>query len=99
MNFFEKAFYMGLGAVSFTREKAEKMFDEMVEKGELSRDEAKKKVEDFIKKGEEQKKEFRSMIREELNDWRKDFGMVTRAELEGLEARIRELESKLNQAQ
>jgi hypothetical protein len=37
-----KAIYFGLGVISLSREKAEKIYHEMVEKGEMSKDEARK---------------------------------------------------------
>lgn len=98
MNVFEKFINLGLGTFSMTKEKAEKLIDEMVERGELNREEAKKNVEELIKKGEEQRDNFRSMMREEMDKWKKDSGHASKEEIERLEARIKELEDKLNQA-
>jgi polyhydroxyalkanoate synthesis regulator phasin len=91
----KKAFYLGLGAITLTKEKAEKTINEMTEKGEMNKEEAKQFVDDVIQKGEEQKKEIRRIISEEIEEWRKGFGVVTRAEYEALEARIKKLEEKL----
>lgn len=97
MSLFDKAITMGFGAFSMTRERAEKLMDEMVARGEISREEAKKSMDDLLERGEQEKTEFRSMIREEIDKWRKDFGVITRADLEKLEAKIADLESKLQQ--
>ncbi|MEQ8176111.1 MAG: hypothetical protein ABRQ26_13710 [Syntrophomonadaceae bacterium] len=93
----KKMVYFGLGALTLTREKAEKVFSEMVEKGEMNRDEAKQWVEDVIKRGEEEKTEFRTTIRKELEQIRSDFPLVTKADLENIEARLAAIESKLQQ--
>ncbi|MEN6462508.1 MAG: hypothetical protein ABFC94_14225 [Syntrophomonas sp.] len=95
MSLMKKAFYLGLGAISLTKERAEKTINEMAEKGEMNKDEAKQFVDEIIQKGEEQKKEIRHIISEEIDEWRKDFGVVSRGEFEALEARIKKLEEKL----
>lgn len=92
-----KMIYFGLGALTLTREKADKVFQEMVEKGEMNRDEAKQWVEDVIKRGEEEKTEFRAAIRKELEQIRSDFPLVTKTDLEAIEARLAAIESKLQQ--
>lgn len=98
MNIFERFINLGLGTFSMTKEKAEKFIDELVERGELNREEAKKTVEELIKKGEEQRDHLRTMMREEMDKWKRDSGSASREEIERLEARIKELEDKLNQS-
>jgi polyhydroxyalkanoate synthesis regulator phasin len=90
-NMMKKAFYLGLGVMSMTREKAERFYNEMIEKGQMSKEEARQFVDDAIKKGEEERKEMKQFIREEM----KDLSMVSRTEFEALEARVKELEEKL----
>lgn len=95
MSLMRKALYLGLGALSFTKEKAEKAINEMSEKGEMTRDEAKQFVDDIMQKGEEQKAQIKEMITDEINDFRKNIGVVSRADYEALEARVKELENQL----
>ncbi len=97
MRFMVKAINLGLGAVSLTKEKAEKFIDEMVEKGEINKEEAKQTLDDVMKKGEEHREEVRKMIREEIENWKARFPVVSRADYEKLEQRIVELESKQQQ--
>lgn len=96
MSMIRKAFLLGLGAMSITREKAEHYYNEVIEKGHMNKEEARQFIEDAIKKGEEERKEIRGFIREELNELKKDFSGVTRSEFEALEARVKELEQKLS---
>ena len=91
----KKALYFGLGAVSLTREKLEKVVDELAEKGELSHEEARQFIDDAVKKGQEEKEEMHNLIRQEIGKLRKESSMVTKSDLEALENRIKELESKL----
>lgn len=91
----KKAFYLGLGVMSMTREKAERFYNEMIEKGQMSGEEAREFVDEAVKKGEEERKEMSKFIREEMDEFKKDWSMVSRAEFEALEARVKELEQKL----
>ncbi|MDD3852292.1 MAG: polyhydroxyalkanoate synthesis regulator [Syntrophomonadaceae bacterium] len=94
MSMIKKALYLGLGIFSVTREKAEKLVNELVEKGEMSGDEAKQIIDDLLTRGEEEKQALRKMVKEEIEDWRKDFSLVTRSEFESLKARIEEMQQK-----
>jgi polyhydroxyalkanoate synthesis regulator phasin len=60
----QKAFYLGVGAASYAAEKAgqtlhelkgqaQKLADEMVEKGEMTTEEARKFVDDFVKQAQQ----------------------------------------------
>lgn len=94
---FRKLMYFSFGALTMTREKAEKFFNEMVEKGEMSKEEAKTFIDETIKKGEEQKSEVREMVKAELEKVKNELSLVKRSDVELLEARIAELEKKLNE--
>jgi polyhydroxyalkanoate synthesis regulator phasin len=95
MSLIRKTFYMGLGALTLTKEKAERLIKEMEEKGEMSREEGKEFLDEVIKKGEEQKNEIRSMISDNLKDLKSDFCGVSQADYQALEERVRKLEEKL----
>lgn len=94
---FDKMVNLGLGAISLTKERAELFIDEMVERGEISKEDAKQTLEDVMQKGREQREEVRTMIQEEMDSWKNNLGVVTRAELDKMAERIKELESKLPQ--
>lgn len=91
-----KMIYLGLGTLSLTREKAEKMMNEMVDKGEVNKEEARQFIDEAIKKGAEEKEELRQMIRQEYQEIKNQFSLVTKKELEALEARIKALEDKVS---
>lgn len=95
----KKALYFGLGALFMTRDKAEQMVNEMVEKGEINRDEAKKFIDEAIKRGEEEKTELRDMIQKEVQELKQTFAHPRQSEIEELKARIQALEEQLAQQQ
>lgn len=92
-----KAMYFGIGAIGLTREKVEKFFNEMVEKGEMSKEEARQFIDEAIKKGQEDEGQLRNMIKEELRSMKQELSTVTKADLVALENRLTELEKKLQQ--
>lgn len=96
MGIFKKTLLFGVGLLTLTREKAEKVVHDMVDRGEVGAEEAKTFVNELMEKGEQEKAAVQETIKKEVEDLRKKFGLVTRADLEALEERIRALESKLN---
>jgi polyhydroxyalkanoate synthesis regulator phasin len=98
MGIFKKSLLFGVGILTLTREKAEKVVHDMVERGEVGAEEAKTFVNELMEKGEIEKAAVQETVKKEVEDLRKRFGLITRAEFEMLEERIKELESKLNEA-
>lgn len=87
--------HFGLGALILTRDRVEKVMNEMVDRGEINKEEAKQFVDEAIKKGIEEKEELRKLIRQEHAEIRSQFGFVGRKDLEALEARVKYLEDKI----
>lgn len=97
MDLFDRFINFGFGAFTLTMEKAEKLIDEMVERGEINREEAKGTLEKILKKGEEQKEQFRTMVREEMDKYKTEHVSAHKSRIADLEARVKDLEEKLNQ--
>lgn len=95
MRFFRKAMLLGLGVLTITKDAAEKLINELVEKGEMSQDEAREFVDDVVRKGEEQKQELKNFIRRELEKYKNELGMASQDQVDELRARIIELEKRL----
>jgi len=95
MDLFKKTFLLGMGALSLTKEKAEKFVNELVEKGEVGTEEAKQFVKEMIEKGEQEKAALQDTIKNELSKIRREVGLVTKEEFASLEERIKQLETKL----
>lgn len=94
MSFFRKAMFFGLGVLTLTRDAAEKLINELVEKGEMSQEEARKFVEDALRRGEEQKEEIKTFMRQEFQKLKAELDLASRSELDDIRARIEELEKK-----
>ena len=87
----------GIGAFSLTREKAEQIVKELVEKGQVSAEEAKGVFHDLLEKGEQERAALTRSIRNEFNRFREEVGFVTKQDYRALEERINRLEARLGQ--
>ncbi len=82
-----------LGLFILSKEKAEEVFDMLVEKGELKRDDAQKVLNRMSEKGKDEKERFMDHL-QQLKDkmeasWKQKF--VSRDELDRVERKIDEL--------
>ena len=66
MDFFKKSVLFGLGVFDLTREKAEKIVDEMIKRGEMSQSDKAKAVKELLKGHEERMKKLKTKIDESV---------------------------------
>ena len=88
---------LGWGTFSFTREKAEKMVDMLISKGEISREEAKNTINALLARGEKEREEARRYLKKEIDNIMQKCNFCTRDEILALQDRIRLLEAKISQ--
>ena len=88
----KKTLLAGLGVVAFTKEKLEKLVEELVEKGELSRDQGKKLLKTLLEKGDVEGKHLMQKITQEVERWMSRGPLATRGELRSLQERVSRLE-------
>ncbi|KPL03242.1 MAG: hypothetical protein AMJ73_07575 [candidate division Zixibacteria bacterium SM1_73] len=66
VDFFKKSVLFGLGVFDLTKEKAEKMVDEMVKRGEMSQSDKAKAVKELLKGHDERMKKLKTKIDERV---------------------------------
>ena len=64
----DKLMLAGLGAMSMTREKAEKIFDEYVSKGEVEKDKRSGFVKDLMDSANKTKGDLEKMVSEQVKE-------------------------------
>ncbi len=84
---------LGIGALSMTRERAKKIVDELVKKGEVRLEESRTLIDKMTSRGEEERAELRKLLEEGLE--RAKTGIATRKDIEELSAKIDALAEKL----
>ncbi len=62
MDPFRRAMFLGLGAISLTKEKAEEIIDDLVKRGEMSEDDRANIVGRLLQEAEMQKDEFEEKV-------------------------------------
>lgn len=91
---FKKILYTGVGLVSMTAEKLQKVVDELVSEKKITNEEGKRIVDDFFHTTETKRAEFESQIRTIADRSVQSFSFATTRQIEELRSRIEELESK-----
>ncbi len=91
----QKAWHFGLGVFDFTREKVEALVAEMVRRGEITQQEAPKAVKEFLAQAQEAQEALMAKIKEMVKNAMGDFKPAKAADLEALEQRVANLESRV----
>lgn len=89
----ENAFLMGIGMLEFTRDKANEMADELIERGKMSQSEAKHVADRISEVATKQQETFRSTVASETDRAMKNAGVATKSEIELLRTEIAELKA------
>lgn len=93
---FRKAFFAGMGALSLTKEKAEKLVEDLVEKGEVGAEEAKTFAKELFEKGQQERLAITETVRNEVERLKENMGMVSKKDLAKLEERLAAIEAKIS---
>ncbi|MCM3749547.1 hypothetical protein M3223_19525 [Paenibacillus pasadenensis] len=91
-----KAFSLGLGLAASTKEQAEKLAQELSTRSDMSKADSQQFVSSMISRGQEARSTMETFIRDRVKDITDELELVHRGELAKLEARIAELEARLD---
>ena len=80
----EKGLLAGLGLLSMTREKAEKVIDELSREGEVQKSEMKQWVDQLSDRGEEERQALRNLLRDEMKKVLDEMGLATKEDIQKL---------------
>ena len=80
----EKGFLAGIGLLSMTREKAQKVIDELTHEGELQKNEVKEWVDQLSERGEEERQALRKVLRDEMKKVLDEMGLATKEDIQKL---------------
>ena len=91
MDFFKKSVLFGLGVFDLTREKAEKIVDEMIKRGEMSQSDKAKAVKELLKGHDDRMKKLKTKIDESVEKVTAKVKGKEKEELAKLHKKIDEL--------
>ncbi len=80
----EKSLLAGIGLLSMTREKAQKIVNDLSIQGGLEKDQGEKWVDQLTHRGEEERQAFRKIIHDEVKTVLDDLGVATKEDLQEL---------------
>lgn len=92
---FEKAFLAGLGLLDLTREKAEKIVEELVKKGEVAKEKQPEFVKRLLERTEKGRKEIEKIVEDATTKVMKKIDIPSRSDIEKLTKKIEELKKRL----
>ncbi|MBW4082183.1 phasin family protein [Paenibacillus sp. S150] len=92
---FKKAISLGVGLTIVSKEKVEKVVEELVKRGELAPSESKALVDRLVERGEEERGVFKSAVHEQVERVLKELKIPVQSDVAGLEARIAVLERRV----
>ena len=87
----DKLMLAGLGAMSMTKEKAEKIFDEYVSKGKTERENRSGFVKEMLDNAEKSRNELEKMISDQVRKVVKQMEVATSEDISRLEGKIDKL--------
>ncbi|RSD26120.1 phasin family protein [Mesobacillus subterraneus] len=94
-DFLKSGFLLGLGAAVTGKEKLEETIMKLIEKGNMSQAEADTLFDDFFRKGEEKSGEWNEDFMKMVKNQLKEYGFVTREELETVQAQLTLLKEEI----
>ena len=80
----EKGFLAGIGLLSMTREKAQKIIEELGHEGEVQKSEVTRWVDQLSNRGEEERQALRKLIRDEMKKVMDEMGLATKEDIQKL---------------
>jgi polyhydroxyalkanoate synthesis regulator phasin len=84
----DKIMLAGLGAISMTRERAEKLFEDYVSKGKAEKEGKSGFVKDVMNTAERTRSELEKIISEQVDDTVKKLNLATREDIVRLEKKV-----------
>jgi polyhydroxyalkanoate synthesis regulator phasin len=92
---FKKAISLGLGLTVVSKEKVEKVVDDLVKRGELAPAESKALVNRLVERGEEEQSQIKTYIYEQVQRVLSELDVPKESDVASLEQRIAALEKKV----
>ena len=89
--------HMGLGLAAISKDKAEQVVGEWVQRGRLSSAEAGELIDDLVQRGEAARADIGQALQQRIEARLEALNLPTRADIERLEQRIRDLEARLDE--
>jgi polyhydroxyalkanoate synthesis regulator phasin len=98
MDILRKTMLLGLGLISLTKEKAEGVVDDLVNRGEVASEDRFKAVDSLLKEAGKQEEEFTRKMAGSVHKVMADLGLPTKTDMEEVLRTLKSIEEKLSSA-
>jgi polyhydroxyalkanoate synthesis regulator phasin len=92
----DKMLMAGLGAMSMSRERAEKIFDEYASRGQAERGGKSGFVKEMMDSADRTRQEFEKIVREQTRQVVETMNLATKDDIQRIESQLDELRGKLD---
>jgi polyhydroxyalkanoate synthesis regulator phasin len=96
---FKKTLSFGIGLFDYTKEKVEKLVDEMVKRGEINKQDTTKTVEELWDKASKEQSAFWNKVKTYITSIVDEMAMPSKADFKALEDRVAALEKRVSELQ
>ena len=90
----DKLILAGLGAISMTRERAEKIFDEYVSRGQVEKEKRSGFVKELMEHAEKTRNDLEKLVSDQVQKTVKQLNLATREDIEQVKAKLEQLLKK-----
>jgi polyhydroxyalkanoate synthesis regulator phasin len=97
LNLTKKMLIAGIGTLSLTKEKANKIADDLIKRGELSKSESKEFVLDILDMAEKEKDKLAEKMKPYIEKHLEKMNFASQKSVADLDKKIDSLENKINQ--
>lgn len=87
----DKLMMAGMGAMSMSKEKAEKIFDEAVQKGKADKAQKSGFVKEMLDSAEKARADLEKLVSDQINKTLKEMPLATKEDIQRLEQKIDQL--------
>lgn len=91
----ERTLLVGLGAAALTMDRAQKVVDDFVRRGQLSAEEGRDMVEDLASRSRDEARSVLKSADSSVQSVFRELGIASRRELEDVDFRLRQMEHRL----
>jgi len=96
MDIIRKAVFLGLGAISLTKDKADEIVDDLIKRGEVASAERFKTVDRLLKEADRQEKELQRKIDSTVHKAVAELGLATRKDLEEILETLKKIQAEVS---
>ncbi len=96
---FKKTVSFGIGLFDYTKEKVEKLVEEMVKRGEVSKQDTTKTVEELWEKASKEQSAFWNKVKTNIKNIIEEMAMPSKSDFKALEERVAALEKRVSELQ